>query len=97
MSSGRTPLQPGGTSKSGDPTSAGGRGSWTTATYCRGLNGEVREQDLLGALPLLPWRRDFVRLELPLAEVRDGIDDDPRDAAAKVDKLSLRRQIHSVQ
>jgi hypothetical protein len=60
-------------------------------TYCGRLDGEVREEDLLRALPLLRGRGDLVRLELPLAEVGDGVDDDPGDAAAEVDDLTERK------
>jgi hypothetical protein len=54
----------------------------------RGLDGEVGEEDLFGALPLLLRSRDFTRLELPPPEVRDGVDDDPGDATTKVDDLT---------
>jgi hypothetical protein len=56
-------------------------------THQRSLDGKVREQDLFRALPLLRRRRNLVRLELPFTEVRDGVDDDPGDAAAEVDSL----------
>ena len=58
-------------------------------TYHGELNHEVREQDLLGALPLLRRGRDFVGLQLPPVEVRDGVDDDPWDAPAEVDDLEV--------
>ena len=56
-------------------------------TYDRELNHEVREQDLLRALPLLLRRRDLVGLQLPLPEVRDRVDDNPWYAATEVDDL----------
>jgi hypothetical protein len=58
-------------------------------TYCWELDGEVREENLLRALPLLSSGRDLGRLQLPLAEVRDGVDDDPWYTAAEVHQLGL--------
>ena len=47
----------------------------------------MREEDLLGALPLLLSGRDLRGLELPLPEVRRRVDDDPWDATTKVYNL----------
>lgn len=47
----------------------------------------MRVENLFGAFPLLLWGWDLVGLELPLAEVRNSIDDNPGNATAKVDKL----------
>lgn len=55
--------------------------------YLREFNGEMGEQDSLGALPHLGVCRLFLGLKLPLTEVRDSVDDHPGDAAAKVDDL----------
>jgi hypothetical protein len=52
------------------------------------LDCEVAEQDLLSTSPLLSQCRHLVGLQLPPAEVRDGVDDDPRNGTAKVDNLS---------
>ena len=56
-------------------------------TYSGQLDGEVTEQNLSGAFPLLSRSRDFVWLQLPLAEVRNSVDDDPWDATTKVYNL----------
>ena len=56
-------------------------------TYSWQLDGEMREQDLLRALPLLLRGRHFVGLQFPLAEVRNGVNDNPWYAAAKVHNL----------
>lgn len=60
-------------------------------THSRQLNRKVREQHLLRARPLLRRRRDLVRLQLPLPEVRDRVDDDPRDAAPEVHNLHRKK------
>jgi len=44
----------------------------------------MRKEDLFGAFPLFLRSRNLVRLELPLLKVWESVDDDPRDAAAKV-------------
>ena len=59
----------------------------TSNTYSGQLDGEVTEQNLSGAFPLLSRSRDFVWLQLPLAEVRNSVDDDPWDATTKVYNL----------
>jgi hypothetical protein len=51
------------------------------------LDGKVREEDELCAVPLLLGGRDLARLQLPLVEVGDAVDDDEGEAAAKVDDL----------
>jgi len=56
-------------------------------TYSRKLDGEVREQNLLSAGPLLFRCGDFGGLELPLAEVRHSVNDNPRDTTPKVHNL----------
>jgi hypothetical protein len=53
----------------------------------RELDHEVREQDLLCALPLLRWARYLGCLKLVTTEVRDSIDYHPGNATAKVDDL----------
>lgn len=60
---------------------------YTSSTYRRQLDGKVTKQNLPGAFPLLGGRRDFARLQLPLAEVRNGVDDNPWDATTKVNNL----------
>ena len=55
--------------------------------YGRPLNGEVGKEDTLCALPLLLWRRYFVGLQLPLAKVRDCINDNPRYTTTEIDGL----------
>jgi hypothetical protein len=51
------------------------------------LNSKVGEEDELGAFPLLFCGGDLVWLELPLPEVGNGVDDDPRDATTKIYNL----------
>jgi hypothetical protein len=53
----------------------------------RHFHGEMGEEDELGAIPLFIESGYLVRLKLPSAEVRDGIDDDPGDSTTKVDDL----------
>ncbi|KAI3476992.1 hypothetical protein L1887_61422 [Cichorium endivia] len=53
----------------------------------RQLYGKVRQQHVLGALPLLLRGGYLVVLQLVLAHARHGVDDDPRDRTAKVDEL----------
>jgi len=61
-------------------------------TYQGELYGKVRKKHTLRALPLILGRRELVWLKLPPTKVRDGVDDDPRDATPKVDNLwNLRR------
>ena len=64
-------------------------------TYHGELNHEVGEEDLLSAFPLLRRCRDLVRLQLPPVEVRDGVDDNPRDATAEVDNLNKTQSVKS--
>jgi hypothetical protein len=54
------------------------------------FHGEMREQYELGAMPLVLGRWDFCRLEFPLPEVWDGVDDDPWYAPTKVHQLEER-------
>jgi len=51
------------------------------------LDGKVGKEDTLCAFPLILGRRDLVWLELPPTKVRNGVDDDPRDATSEVDNL----------
>ena len=57
-------------------------------TYHGQLDHEVREEDLLGTLPLLLCCWDLVRLKLPFPEVWDLVDDDPWHATSEVDNLN---------
>jgi len=57
------------------------------ATYQGKLYGEVGKEHTLCTLPLVLSGGDLVWLELPPAKVRDSVDNDPRDAASKVDNL----------
>jgi hypothetical protein len=52
-----------------------------------GLAGEVSEENRLCKLPDLRARDLLVGLQLPLVEVGDRVDGEPRDRAAKVDDL----------
>lgn len=56
-------------------------------TYRRQLDGEVTEQNLFGAFPLFSGGRDLAWLQLPLAEVRNSVNDDPWDASTEVNNL----------
>lgn len=58
----------------------------------RKLACEVREENVLGASPNLLLGDVLVLLQLPLVEVGDRVDDEPRDAAAKVDDLRFSRR-----
>lgn len=53
----------------------------------RQLDGEMREQHQLGAGPLFLPGGNLGRLNLILVEIRDLVDDDPGQTAAKVDGL----------
>lgn len=53
----------------------------------RELDGEVGEENHLGACPLLFEGRDLGWLELPFAEVGCSVDEDPGYAASEVDDL----------
>ena len=66
------------------------------ATYQRQLNREMGEKHLLRACPLLSSSRYLVGLELPLVEVRNGVDDDPWDAASKVHDLGTQEFISAI-
>jgi len=46
-------------------------------TYGWPLDGEVGKEDALDALPLLLWCGHLARLQLPLAEVWECVNDDP--------------------
>jgi len=50
----------------------------------------MREENLLGAFPLLSRSRDLFRLEFPPPEVGHAVDDDPGDGATKVHQLAAR-------
>lgn len=67
--------------------------TYSRTTYRGELDGEVREEDLLGALPLLLRSGHLCRLELPLAEIGDGVDNDPWDATPKVDELHVCQRL----
>lgn len=56
-------------------------------TYRRQLDSEMREEDLLRTIPLLFCGGDLVGLELPLPEIGNSVDDNPRYTSAKVDDL----------
>lgn len=47
----------------------------------------MREEDLLGTIPLLFCGGNLVGLELPLPEIGNSVDDNPRYTSAKVDDL----------
>lgn len=47
----------------------------------------MREEDELGASPLLAHRRDFLILNFVLVEVGNAVDDDPGKRAAKIDNF----------
>ena len=51
------------------------------------FDSKVGEQNLLRAFPLFLWRRYFGRLKLPLAEVRNSVDYNPRYTTTKVYEL----------
>jgi hypothetical protein len=51
------------------------------------LDGEVGKEDSLGTLPLLLWCGHLVGLQLPLAEVGEGVNDNPRYATTEIDGL----------
>lgn len=55
------------------------------------LNGKVRKEDSPGTLPLLLWCRHLAGLQLPLAEVWDCINDDPRYAATEIHGLDMQK------
>lgn len=57
------------------------------STYHWKFDHEVREENLLSTLPLFLRCRNLISLELPLSEVRNRVDDDPRDATPKVYEL----------
>jgi hypothetical protein len=54
------------------------------------LDGEVGKEDSLGTLPLLLWCGHLVGLQLPLAEVGYGVNDDPRYATTEIDGLQAQ-------
>lgn len=56
----------------------------------------MREENELSALPLLLRGRDFVRLQFPSPEVRNRVDDDPRNAASEVDNL-MNKEAHQTR
>jgi len=51
------------------------------------FDGEVDEEDKFRAIPLVFIRRNLVRLEFPLSEVRDVVYNNPGDASSKVNDL----------
>jgi len=59
----------------------------------REFNGEVGEQDTLGTFPLLGGGRNLCGLEFPLPEVGNPVDDDPGNAATKVNNL-VKKERH---
>ena len=61
-------------------------------TNSRQLNREMGEKNLFRALPLLRRGRNLVRLEFPPFKVWYGVDDDPRNAASKVNNLEKVNQ-----
>lgn len=63
---------------------------YSRSSYRGEFNREVREEHLLRAFPLLCGSGDLSRLELPLAEIWNGVDDDPGNAASKVYNLAER-------
>jgi len=56
----------------------------------------MREKDLLRTSPLLSSSRYLVGLKLPLAEIRNRVDDDPWDAASKVHDLGAQEFISAI-
>ena len=60
----------------------------------RGLAGKVGNEDHLGHLPHLRRGDLLVRLELPLVEERNLVNDQPWEAATKVD--DLRSELYSL-
>ncbi|KAG8836453.1 hypothetical protein FRC18_011376 [Serendipita sp. 400] len=62
-------------------------GEWMEKPDAGEFYGEMREKNELGAFPLLFWRRYFVWLELPLAEVWDSVDYYPWDTSSKIYNL----------
>ena len=56
-------------------------------THYRELYSKMGKKDTLCALPLILGGRNLVWLKLPPTEVRDGVNDDPRDATAEVNEL----------
>lgn len=63
------------------------------------FDGEVAEEDLLSAGPLFAGSRDLVRLQLPFAEVRCSVDDNPGNRSAEVYDLPCRyeQENHTLQ
>jgi len=55
--------------------------------YRWSLNCKMGKQDTLGTLPLLLWCGHLSRLQFPLAEVWDCVNNDPGYAATKIDGL----------
>lgn len=53
----------------------------------RSLHSEVGKENALRTFPLLLWCRDLRRLQFPLAEVWDCINDDPWYAATEINGL----------
>lgn len=59
----------------------------------RELNREMREEHKLRALPLFLGARYLVRLQLPLAEVRHSVSNNPWNASSKVDNF-MHQETH---
>ena len=66
-------------------------GQKNDATYQRQFNREMGEKHLLRARPLLSSARHLVRLQLPLAEIRHCVYDDPWDATSEINDLGTQR------
>lgn len=62
-------------------------GHWMEEPDLWELDGEVREEDELGAVPLLLDGRDLVGLDLVFVEVGDAVDDYPGEGTAEVNEL----------
>jgi hypothetical protein len=63
--------------------------------YGWSLHSKVGKEDALGTFPLLLWCRHLPRLQLPLAEVWDRVNDDPRYAATEIDGLGRWMRVSS--
>jgi hypothetical protein len=75
-------------------TKTHGQRKW--CAYGGPLDGEVGKEDSLGTLPLLLWCGHLVGLQLPLAEVGEGVNDNPRYATTEIDGLQMQAARGSV-
>jgi len=68
------------------------------ATYQGQFNREMGEKDLLRARPLFSSAGHLVGLQLPLAEIRHCVYDDPWDATSEINDLRNRENCisHSI-